>query len=165
VTWRESLLPPEAVPTDDDDFWTIVTSLAVDPRDSNIVYVTGSGGIFKSTHGGATWAAMNSGLAPYACVPGDNCFEPLRVISLVIDLELCGRIGQRVGGHYGYSWRRFVSCRRNSQLEEQLLGIDRVPAVASARQRWQINRWVSIRSRSSGADSIPSHKVPSYPGD
>ena len=54
VTWIESPLPSEAFPTDDDDVWAVVTSLAVDPQNSNVVYATGSGGIFKSTDGGAS---------------------------------------------------------------------------------------------------------------
>jgi len=83
VTWVEFPLPPEAFPTDDDDFWAAVTSMAVDPRHPNVVYVTGSGGIFKSTDGGVSWTSMNSGLARYVCTV---CIgEPYRVSSLVIE--------------------------------------------------------------------------------
>jgi photosystem II stability/assembly factor-like uncharacterized protein len=86
VTWSDSALPPEASPPYDDDYWTMVRVLAVDPQDSNVVYVTGSGGIFKSTDGGATWVTMNSGLAPYICKGSDACVgEPYLVGSLVID--------------------------------------------------------------------------------
>lgn len=50
--------------------WTLVglasystTSLAVNPTNSNILYVgTSGGGVFKSTDGGITWTAINDGL-------------------------------------------------------------------------------------------------------
>jgi photosystem II stability/assembly factor-like uncharacterized protein len=86
VTWTDSALPPEASAPYEDDYWTMVRVLAVDPQDSNVVYVTGSGGIFKSTDGGTTWVTMNSGLAPYICKGSDACVgEPYLVGSLVID--------------------------------------------------------------------------------
>ena len=82
VTWSDSLLPQEAFTTEDDDDWAIVKSFAVDPRNSNVVYVSGNGGIFKSTDGAATWSTMNAGLTPYAC---SNCYTPYAVQSLVVD--------------------------------------------------------------------------------
>jgi photosystem II stability/assembly factor-like uncharacterized protein len=85
ITWSASRLPPESSPTDDDDLWAVVRSLAVDPQDSNIVYVSGSGGIFKSSDGGATWTTMNSGLSQYSCAGNSRCFEPSEVDSVVVD--------------------------------------------------------------------------------
>ena len=47
-----------------------VTSLALDPSDSNTIYAAGTPylgagflGLFKSTDGGASWAPINNGLA------------------------------------------------------------------------------------------------------
>jgi photosystem II stability/assembly factor-like uncharacterized protein len=83
VTWIDSpQLPPEAFTTEDDDDWAIVKSLAIDPQNSNVVYVSGNGGIFKSTNGGATWTTMNAGLTPYVCI---KCYTPYAVQSLVVD--------------------------------------------------------------------------------
>ena len=36
--------------------------LAIDPSNSNIIYAGTNGGVFKSTNGGGTWNAVNSGL-------------------------------------------------------------------------------------------------------
>jgi photosystem II stability/assembly factor-like uncharacterized protein len=41
-----------------------MTSLVVDPTDSNTVYVGTYVGVFKTTDGGDDWTAMNVGLAP-----------------------------------------------------------------------------------------------------
>ena len=42
-------------------YW--VRALVVDPQNSNTVYAgTAGGGVFKSTDGGASWSALNSGL-------------------------------------------------------------------------------------------------------
>lgn len=38
-----------------------VQSLAIDPNNSSVVYASTASGIFKSTNGGSTWAASNSG--------------------------------------------------------------------------------------------------------
>jgi photosystem II stability/assembly factor-like uncharacterized protein len=59
VTWTGSEAP--VVSSGDDDFWINVSSLAVDPRDSNVIYATGSGGFFRSTDGGAAWSVVNGG--------------------------------------------------------------------------------------------------------
>ena len=60
----------EGLPEDDDMF--NVQSLAVDPTDANVVYL-GTGwrpfhgnGVYKSTDGGATWAAANRGMLDYS---------------------------------------------------------------------------------------------------
>ena len=46
-----------------------VLALAIDPRDSNVVYAgTATHGVFKSTNGGASWRASNAGLAPSPAV-------------------------------------------------------------------------------------------------
>jgi len=82
MTWRDSTLPPEAFTNEDDEFWAFANSLAVDPRNSNVAYASGSGGVFKSTDGGTTWTTMNSGLPPCA---QSNCGEPYQVRSLIID--------------------------------------------------------------------------------
>ena len=37
-----------------------VTAMAIDPRDSNILYAVASGGAFKSTDGGISWSAVKS---------------------------------------------------------------------------------------------------------
>jgi photosystem II stability/assembly factor-like uncharacterized protein len=123
VTWSDSALPPEASPAGDDDFWTTVRWLAVDPQDSNVVYATGSGGIFKSVDGGATWTNMNSGLAPYVCgesnaCPGEPYFvgypgEPYFVGSLAIDprmgtLYAASRSGVLRSNDGGSSWSPVV---------------------------------------------------------
>jgi photosystem II stability/assembly factor-like uncharacterized protein len=110
VTWTESGLPPEAVQSGDDDFWGIVISMAVDPQDSSVVYATGSGGIFKSTDGGANWTTMNSGLAPHTCIGRNDCFgEPYQVDSLVIDPQkstvyAASRVGILRSADGGSSW-------------------------------------------------------------
>lgn len=39
-----------------------VTALAVDPSNDNVIYAGTGGGIFKSTSGGASWAAINNGI-------------------------------------------------------------------------------------------------------
>jgi sugar lactone lactonase YvrE len=75
----------DAVPSDDDDFWPPVLSLAVDPRNSNVVYVAGSGGIFKSVDGGTMWTSLSSGYSSYTCAGTQPCFEPYYVSSIVID--------------------------------------------------------------------------------
>ena len=90
-------LPPECFTSDDDDGWTPVISLAVDPRNSNTVYAAGSGGIFKSTDGGISWNTMNSGLSPYACAGGPPCFEPFYVGSLLIDPQNSSTLYATVG--------------------------------------------------------------------
>jgi hypothetical protein len=54
----------------------------VDPQDSRTVYVTGSGGIFKSTDGGESWISLNSGFRAFIC-PG--CYEAYYVGLLAID--------------------------------------------------------------------------------
>jgi photosystem II stability/assembly factor-like uncharacterized protein len=82
MTWSDSLLPPEAFSNEDDEFWAFANSLAVDPRNSNVVYASGSGGVFKTTDGGASWTTMNAGLLP--CTQS-NCSEPYLVRSLMID--------------------------------------------------------------------------------
>ena len=73
------------------NFNTSITSLAIDPNNSNIVYAgTDGAGVYKSTNGGSSWHAINSGLAI------------LRVKSITIDpkdsrLIYVGTIG---GGIY-----------------------------------------------------------------
>jgi len=60
----------EGLPGDGDKF--NAQSLAVDPTDANVVYLgTGWGpfhgnGVYKSTDGGATWAAANQGMMDYS---------------------------------------------------------------------------------------------------
>jgi photosystem II stability/assembly factor-like uncharacterized protein len=110
VTWKDFPLPPEAIPTGDDDDWAILTSMAIDSRNSDIVYASGSGGIFKSTDGGASWTTVNAGLAPYACTGSDSCFgEPYRVGFLVIEPRLgtlyaASRAGVLRSGDGGSRW-------------------------------------------------------------
>jgi photosystem II stability/assembly factor-like uncharacterized protein len=82
VTWNDSSLPPQALTTEDDDSWAIVRSVAVDPRNSKVIYVSGNGGIFKSTDGGETWTTMNVGLTPYVSV---KSYAPYAVQFLVMD--------------------------------------------------------------------------------
>lgn len=82
MTWSDALLPPEAFTNEDDEFWAFANSLVVDPRNSNVVYASGSGGVFKSTDGGATWTTMNSGLTH--CIQS-NCGESYLVRSLMVD--------------------------------------------------------------------------------
>jgi photosystem II stability/assembly factor-like uncharacterized protein len=77
-------VPPEAEPQDCDDYWVPVTSVAVDPANSNNVYGTGSGGVFSSDDAGANWQTLDSGLRAYACSP-NNCFEPYSTGSVAID--------------------------------------------------------------------------------
>ena len=44
--------------------WYLTNALAVDPTDSNTVYVGTDVGVFKSIDGGNNWTTMNVGLAP-----------------------------------------------------------------------------------------------------
>ena len=54
----------------------IILALAVDPQNPSTVYAgTAGGGVFKSTNGGASWSAANSGLINVYAVAVD----PLRV--------------------------------------------------------------------------------------
>jgi len=53
------------------DVWTSIgpfggsaRALAISPRNSSVVYVGTTGGIFKTTDGGASWRLSNSGLPP-----------------------------------------------------------------------------------------------------
>jgi photosystem II stability/assembly factor-like uncharacterized protein len=39
-----------------------VFSLAIDPQNPNTLYAGGGAGVFKTTDGGASWSAVNSGL-------------------------------------------------------------------------------------------------------
>ena len=39
-----------------------INALAIDPQDSNTLYALTIGKLFKSTNGGASWTAANSGL-------------------------------------------------------------------------------------------------------
>jgi photosystem II stability/assembly factor-like uncharacterized protein len=43
-------------------------SLTVDPRNPNTLYASTTGGIFKSTDGGARWNEANSGLGSFPCI-------------------------------------------------------------------------------------------------
>src|SRR5262249_48671940 len=44
-----------------------VNSIAIDPRDANVVYVAAAqGGVWKSTTGGTSWTAMTDGLTSLA---------------------------------------------------------------------------------------------------
>jgi hypothetical protein len=47
-----------------------ITTLAVDPRDSRILYASTAGGVFRSADGASTWQRFNLGLGPY----GVNAF-------------------------------------------------------------------------------------------
>jgi hypothetical protein len=40
----------------------IITSLVIAPQNSNLLYATTNKGVFKTTDGGASWTAVNSGL-------------------------------------------------------------------------------------------------------
>ena len=44
--------------------WYLTNALAVDPTDSNTIYVGTDVGVFKSIDGGNNWTTMNVGLAP-----------------------------------------------------------------------------------------------------
>jgi photosystem II stability/assembly factor-like uncharacterized protein len=44
--------------------WFLTNALAVDPTDSNTIYVGTDGGVFKSVDGGDDWTKMSLGLAP-----------------------------------------------------------------------------------------------------
>jgi hypothetical protein len=105
ANWSDVPLPPEAITSDDDEFWTPVISMTVDPRNSSVVYAAGSGGLFKSTDGGTSWQTMNSGLSPYICAgPNYSCGEPYwgepyRVGSLIIDPQSSNTLyAQTTGG-------------------------------------------------------------------
>jgi photosystem II stability/assembly factor-like uncharacterized protein len=105
ANWSDVPLPPEAITSDDDEFWTPVISVTVDPRNSSVVYAAGSGGLFKSTDGGTSWQTMNSGLSPYICAgPNYSCGEPYwgepyRVGSLIIDPQSSNTLyAQTTGG-------------------------------------------------------------------
>jgi photosystem II stability/assembly factor-like uncharacterized protein len=65
--------------------------VAVDPQDSNTVCAAGAIGVVKSTDGGASWQAMNSGL-PLA--PSDWS----GVVALVIDPQNSNNLYVAAGG-------------------------------------------------------------------
>jgi len=79
---------------DESQNWSLLTipgmqqprAVAVDPNNSSILYVGSfTTGLFKSTDGGATWAAMNNGLAlpqSYFQQFGDN---GLNILSIAVD--------------------------------------------------------------------------------
>src|SRR5262249_28162232 len=86
ATWIDVSLPPEALPDGCDDFWTPFISVTVDPRDSNVVYATGSGGLFKSLGVGTSWQTMNSGMSPFICTRVTSCYQGFYWVgSLIID--------------------------------------------------------------------------------
>jgi photosystem II stability/assembly factor-like uncharacterized protein len=64
ANWTRLALPAEFLyvrfPEDDQAVW----GLAVDPQDSNTVYVSGQNGVIKSADAGASWGSVNSGLIP-----------------------------------------------------------------------------------------------------
>ena len=53
----------------------LISSLAIDPTNSQTVYVgTNPGGVFKSTDGGSSWNVINSGLTVTSGhIPGVTC--------------------------------------------------------------------------------------------
>jgi len=54
---------PRSIQAGGDPVGGIITSIAIDPRNSSTVYAgTDGGGIFQSTDGGRSWTAANSGL-------------------------------------------------------------------------------------------------------
>ncbi len=60
ATWK--LIGPQPTTTGDPLYFTSgrVTSLAIDPRDSNVVYLgAATGGIWKTRDGGASWTALS----------------------------------------------------------------------------------------------------------
>jgi len=50
-----------------------VRALAIDPSDPNTLYAGTTGGVFKSTNGGANWSAANNGLTNLNAHIGIEC--------------------------------------------------------------------------------------------
>ena len=45
---------------------SVISSITIDPFDSNVIYVNASSqGLFRSADGGVTWAALNQGIPPF----------------------------------------------------------------------------------------------------
>jgi photosystem II stability/assembly factor-like uncharacterized protein len=51
--WQKSNLPDGGY----------ITSIVIDPNDSQTIYAGGTGGVFKSVNGGTSWSSVNSGLS------------------------------------------------------------------------------------------------------
>jgi hypothetical protein len=64
-----------------------IQAIAIDPHNSSAVYAGSEWGVFKSTDGGATWTAVNSGLpGPRASLYSKPIQVPgTSVLALVID--------------------------------------------------------------------------------
>ena len=106
--------------TDGGDSWTainsgitnvVVSSLAIDPKNSRNVYVGSSGGgVFKSTNGGTSWSAINSGvtslnITSVAIDPTDsqNVYVTTMAVSNInVGLYLGGPVFKSANG--GASW-------------------------------------------------------------
>jgi hypothetical protein len=65
-----------------------VDTIAYDPRDSSVVYVSASGGVLKSTDAGSTWTLLTSGLTAGGCCLGSAVsVDPFRAGRLYYSLE------------------------------------------------------------------------------
>src|SRR5207249_11586136 len=64
-TWSVQILPEWFIEPNDDDFPNVYV-LTLDPLDSSTVFAGGYHGLLKSTDGGESWSALNSGL-PSGC--------------------------------------------------------------------------------------------------
>ena len=111
------------------------TSLAIDPKDSNIVYVgvQNEGGVFKTSNGGDSWKRIDSGINYYKKTDGGYCLN--EVYSKTIDpsnssrvcLALEGGTGthdldlSKYGGVYcsengGDSWKQLIDAKMNAAV-------------------------------------------------
>ncbi|MBI4906647.1 MAG: hypothetical protein HY820_23670 [Acidobacteria bacterium] len=79
-----------------------VDSIAFDPRNPSVVYVSASGGVLKSTDGGRNWTLLTAGLTAGGCCQGSRiAVDPFRAGRLYYSL------GSRayVSADSGATWR------------------------------------------------------------
>ena len=100
-----------------DENWTTtgpyggeVYALKADPTNPNIIYAgTNRGGIFKSTDGGETWAAINEGLADYTSNIHFSVFEieidPINTNIIYIGCWFVGKKGVFKSTDGGENWQ------------------------------------------------------------
>jgi photosystem II stability/assembly factor-like uncharacterized protein len=87
---------------------TSVAALAVDPQNPGTLYAGGDGGVFKTTDGGASWSAANSGL-PTVGIAADGSYLVAGVNLLAIDPQntstlYAGTVGLFKSTDGGASW-------------------------------------------------------------